>query len=84
MMSVNLSVLEASLTLAAGSLLGLLIGWLFAKYRLTPSLVKSKTEADAHLEALQNKVIEIEVAIAISGGSKKLCLWKEALSPQFS
>jgi len=60
MMSVNLSVLEASLALAAGSLLGLLLGWLLAKYRLTPSLVKNKTEIEAHLETLQNKKEEIE------------------------
>jgi len=59
-MPVSLSVLEASLTLAAGFLLGLLLGWLLAKYRLTPSLVKSKTEIDAHLGALHNKNKAIE------------------------
>ncbi len=60
MMSITLSVSEASLVLTAGTFLGLLLGWLLAKYRLTPSLVKSKAEGDAHLETLQNKMIEIE------------------------
>ena len=56
----NLSVLEASLVLTASTLVGLLLGWLLTKYRLTPFLVKSKAEADAHLETLQNKKEEIE------------------------
>lgn len=60
MMSMNLSLVEASLCLAAGSLMGLLLGWLLAKYRLTPSLVKSITEAEALLESLQNKKEEIQ------------------------
>ncbi len=60
MMSMNLSVLEASLVLTAGALMGLLLGWFLAKYRLTPSLVKRKAEVEAHLETLQNKKEAIE------------------------
>jgi DNA recombination protein RmuC len=56
----NLPVLETSLVMTAGFLVGLLLGWLLVKYRLTPSLVKSKTEAEARLETLQNKEEEIE------------------------
>jgi DNA recombination protein RmuC len=56
----NLSVLEASLILTAGTLMGLLLGWLLAKFRLTPSLVKSKAEAETHMETLHNKKEEIE------------------------
>jgi len=55
MMSINLSVIELSLLLTAGSLMGLFIGWLLAKYRLTPSLIKKKAEIDAHLESLNQK-----------------------------
>jgi len=58
-MSMNWSVLEVSLLLTAVALLGLLLGWLLAKYRLTPALVKSNTEVTAHLEALQEKKARI-------------------------
>jgi len=54
-MVMNWSVLEVSLLLTAVALFGLLLGWLLSKYRLTPSLVKSNTEVNAHLEALQEK-----------------------------
>lgn len=60
MMPVNLPLLESSLVLTAGLIIGLLVGWLVAKYRLTPSLVKSNSEIDAHLQTLQNKDVEIE------------------------
>mgnify|MGYP001828636938 FL=1 len=60
MMYMNLSLLEASFVLAAGIFMGLLLGWLLAKYRLTPSLIKKKAEADAHLETIQNKEKTIE------------------------
>ena len=60
MMSMTLSLLEVSLVLIGGSFMGLLLGWFLAKYRLTPSLIKNKTEADTHLETLQNKKEEIE------------------------
>jgi DNA recombination protein RmuC len=54
-MMMNWPVLEASLILTAVAFLGLSLGWLLSKYRLTPALVKSHSEVAAHLEALQEK-----------------------------
>ncbi len=51
----NWSVLEVSLLLTVIAILGLLLGWLLARYRLTPALVKSNTEVEAQIEALQEK-----------------------------
>lgn len=60
MILMNLSLLETSLFLTAGTFLGFFLGWFLAKYRLNPSLVKSKAEIDAHLETLQNHQEAIE------------------------
>jgi len=59
-MLITLSVLELSLLLTAGVLVGLLSGWWLLKYRLTPRLVRYKADADALLNTLHEKKEEID------------------------
>ena len=51
-MQLSLSLLELLLYITAGILFGGLIGWLLSKYRLTPLLVKTRADLEAHLETL--------------------------------
>ena len=70
MIPLNPSVTNVLLILAAGLLPGLLLGWLLAKYRLTPSLIRSKAEIEAHLETLHEKKSEIEALVAQAAASQ--------------
>jgi len=54
-MLLNLSTLEMTCLLSGVALLGFLLGWLLMKYRLTPRLIKSKSEADANTAVLLQK-----------------------------
>jgi DNA recombination protein RmuC len=59
-MLITLSVLELSLLLTAGVLVGLLSGWWLLKYRLAPRLVRYKADADALLNTLHEKKEELD------------------------
>jgi len=63
------SPVELILLITAGVLFGGLIGWLLAKYRLTPQLIKTKADLEAHLETIgqnQARIEELKARLAAS------------------
>ncbi len=59
-MQLSLSPIELTLLITAGIIVGGFLGWLLTKFRLTPPLVKTKADLNAHLETIAQNQATIE------------------------
>ena len=59
-MQLSLSTIELTLLITAGIIVGVFLGWLLTKLRLSPRLEKAKAGIDAHLDTIGHNQAAIE------------------------
>jgi len=70
-MQLSFAPIELTLLIVAGIVLGGFLGWLLTKYRLTPHLVKTKADCDAHRETIRQNQAAVEELKAHLEASKQ-------------